>query len=159
MNNQFLDSVVFSLLQHATGKTRFEAALVILWRIRHSNSTALTSAMLKVILEKMDEADEKSCFGWNVNGKCFFSVGTELLRHAVLENAKDLSKSFFIDNLHLLFRISFKVHELGVRNIREDIDEMIDEFRKLIPRITHALQIEKESGQRRDRDGNPSTME
>ena len=115
--------------------------------------------MLKVILEKMDEADEETCFDWTTDGECFFSVGTQLLRHAVLENSKDVSKSFLIDNLHLLFRILFKVHRLGVRNIREDIDEAIDEFRKLIPRITHALQIEKESGQRRDRDGNPSTME
>jgi hypothetical protein len=161
LNHRILDTFVFSLLQHGTGKTSRRASLLILWRIRRPNSPALSSAILKVILEKMDEADDKTCFEWDMNGECFFSVGLQLLRHAVSENSKDLSKRFFDHNLNLINRVFKKGYDLGGRDIREAIDEAIGEFRSFIPRMTHAPQIfmEKESGQRRDRDGNPSAME
>jgi hypothetical protein len=161
LNHRFLDSVVFSLLQHGTGETCVDAADLIRQLIQLKNSPALSSSILKVILEKMDEADEKSCFEEDENGECFFSVGIQLLRHPVLENSKDLSKTFFDDNLDLINRVFKKGYLLGDGQIRNEIDEELAKFRTFISRMTNFPQIviEKESGQRRDRDGNPSTME
>jgi hypothetical protein len=117
--------------------------------------------MIKVILEKMDEEDDKTCFEEDVHWDCFFSIGIQLLRHAVSENFTDLSKSFFGDNLNLINRVFKKGYLLGDGNIQEEIDEALAKFRTFIPRMAHFPQIVigKESGQRRDRDGNPSMME
>jgi hypothetical protein len=161
LNHQFLDTVVFSLLQHGTGKTHFSAAILILHRIQRPNPPALSSSMLKVILEKMDEEDDKTCFTKYLNRECFFSVGIQLLRHAVSKDSRDLSKSFFIDNLNLIHRVFKKGYLLGDSVLRRYMDGTIDEIRNFDPQTKQALQIfiEKESGQRRDRDGNPSVME
>jgi hypothetical protein len=160
-NHQFFDTVIFSLLQHGPGETCVDTANFVRRRIRKKNSPALSSSMLKVILEKIDEEDEETCFEWEINGECFFSVGIQLLRHAVSENSKDLSKSFFVDNLDLINRVFNKGKLLGDENIQEEISGVIEDIRKFDPRTKQAPQIsiERESGQRRDRDGNPSTLE
>ena len=97
----------------------------------------------------------------DLNGECFFSIGIQLLRHAVSENSKDLSKTFFDDNLNLINRVFKKGYNSGDENILEEIDKAIDEIRKFDLQMTRFPQIVigKESGQRRDRDGNHSTME
>jgi hypothetical protein len=161
LNQQFFETVVFSLLQHGTGATCVDTATFVRWRIRKKNPPALSSSMLKVILEKMDEADKETCLETDLNGECFFSVGLQLLRRTVSKDSKDVSKSFFVENLNLINRVFKKGYNSGDENIQENIDEAIGEFRSFIPRMTHAPQIfiEKESGQRRDRDGNPSFME
>jgi hypothetical protein len=162
LNHRCFDDVVLSILQHGTGKTCLRAALLIFERIEYRNPRAcLSSSMLKVILEKMDEGDEETCFAHERYDESFFSWGLRFLRHAVSENSKDLSKTFFVDNLNLINRVLKKGYLLGDVYFREEVFEALDQFRKVIPRMTHAPQIfiEKESGQRRDRDGNPSTME
>jgi hypothetical protein len=161
LNHQFFDTFVFSLLQHGTGKTCVEAAAVILQRIQRPNPPALSSSMLKVLLEKMEEEDEETFFEEDENGECFFALGLQLLRHAVSKDSRDFSKTFFDDNLDLINRVFFKGYVFGDSDLREEINEAIEEIRKFDPEMTHAPQIltTRESGQRRDRDGNPSTME
>jgi hypothetical protein len=161
LNHQFLDTVVFSLLQHGNGATCRVAADLVLQRSQRPNPPALSSSILKVILEKMDEEDEETFFEEDENEECFFSVGIQFLRHAVSKDSRDLSKSFVIDNLNLLNRVFFKGYLFGDSDIQEEISGAIEEIRKFDPRMTHAPQIliKRESGQRRDRDGNPSTKE
>jgi hypothetical protein len=161
MNHQFLETVVFSIFQHATGKACFHAVLLIDKRRRWSNTPMLSSSMLKVILEKMDEEEDETCFEGDENGKCFFSIGIQILRHAVSKDSGDVSKTFFVDNLNLINRVFKKGYVLGDSDLVTLMDRTIDEIRSFDPRTTRTRQlfIEKESGQRRDRDGNPSTME
>jgi hypothetical protein len=158
LNHQFLDSVVFLILQNATGITCLDAVGLILWRIQSRNPPALSSSLIKVILEKMDEEDDETCFfEEDVNGDCLFSIGIQLLRHAISQDSRDLSKTFFDDNLNLINRVFKKGYLLGDGLIRTEIDEALTEFRTFIPRMAHFPQIvlEKESGQRRrDRDEN-----
>jgi hypothetical protein len=182
LNHQFLDTVVLSILQRGTGKqfidatdlffignystgsTCGEVANLIRCRIQYpyENPRAfLSSSMLKVILEKMDEGDEETCLAENFMGDFFFSMGIHLLRQAASKDSRDLSKTFFVDNLNLINRVFKKGYLLGNGKLRLQLDQAMDEIRRFDPRMKHVSQlvIEQESGQRRDRDGNPSTME
>jgi hypothetical protein len=157
LNRRFLDTVVFSLLEHGNGETCVDAADLILW-----NNHFLSSSMLKVILEKMDRCKKDTCFEKDFNGDSFFTLGIELLRRAVSENSKDLSKTFFVENLNLINRVLKKGRASKDAKLRKEIDETIDEIKKFDPEFKDPCQNltnRKESGQRRDRDGNPSTME
>jgi hypothetical protein len=133
LNHPFLDSVAFSLLQNAKGISCLQAAFFILWRIRRSNPPALSSSLVKVILEKMEEEDEESCFSKNADGESFFSLGIQLVRHAVSKDFKDLSKTFFIDNSRLVKRVFEKGRGFGDLGTKKEIDSAIGEIEKFNP--------------------------
>jgi hypothetical protein len=78
----------------------------------------------------MEEEDFESCFEWDMNGDCLFYVGLQILRRAVSENSKDLSKSFFVDHLTLIERVFAKGLVFGDDQIQEEINEAIDKLRK-----------------------------
>jgi hypothetical protein len=132
-NHQFLDSVVFSILQNAKGITCLDAAFLILWRIQKNNPPSLSSSLIKVILEKMDEENEESCFSKNADGDSFFSLGFRFLRYAVWQDSKDFSKTFFIDNSKLVKRVFEKGRVFGDSELEKDIDFTIDEIENFSP--------------------------
>jgi hypothetical protein len=136
LNHQFLDSVVFSLLQNAKGMTCRDATHVIVRRIRRRNPPALSSSLIEVILEKLDEEDDESCFSKKLNGERFFSLGIQLVRNAVSQDSKDLSKTFFIDNSQLVKRVFGKGRGFGDLEIETAIDLTIDEIEECNPQTT-----------------------
>ncbi len=89
--------------------------------------------MIKVILDKLDEEDEESCFSKNADGDSFFSIGIQLLWHAVSKDSKDLSKTFFIDNSQLVKRVFEKGRLFGDSEIEKEIDSTIREIDKFSP--------------------------
>jgi hypothetical protein len=133
LNHQFLDSVVFSLLQNAKGMTCLYAAFLIRDRIQVRNPPALSSSLIKVILEKLDEENEKSFFSKNADGDSFFSLGIQLVRHAVSKDPTDLSKTFFMDNSQLVKRVFEKGRFFGDLGIKKEIDSAIGEIEKFSP--------------------------
>jgi hypothetical protein len=134
LNHQFLDSVAFSLLQNAKGMTCRDAVFLILWRNRSRYPPALSSSLIKVIFEKLDEEDEESCFSKNAGGESFFSLGIQLVRHAVSQDSKDLAKTFFIDNSQLVKRVFKKGRVFGGSTLAKEIDLILGEIGKFSPR-------------------------
>jgi hypothetical protein len=130
LNHQFLDSVVFSLLQNATGTTCLEVALVILWRIQSSNPPPMSSSIIKVILEKIDEEVKETCFETNGYGERLFSLGIEFLRQATSTDSTDLSKSFFVHNANLVKRVFEKGRFFGDETLEKEIDRVVAEIEK-----------------------------
>jgi hypothetical protein len=133
LNHQFLDSVVCSILQNAKGVTCLDATFLILWQIQQEHPPALSSSLIKVILEKLDEEDEENCFSKNANGNSFFSIGIQFLLHAVSKDFKDLSKTFFIDNSQLVKRVFEKGRVFGDSEIEWEIDLIIREIEEFSP--------------------------
>jgi hypothetical protein len=133
LNHQFLDSVIFSLLQNAKGMTCLHAASLIRWRIEWRNPPSFSSSLIKVILEKLDEEDEESCFLKFLNGEILFWIGIRLFWHAVSEDSKDLSKTFFIDNSQLVKRVFEKGRGFGDSEIEKEIDSTIREIEEFSP--------------------------
>jgi hypothetical protein len=134
LNHKFLDSVVFSILQKAKAITCRDTAFLIRGRIRRSNPPALSSSLIKVILKKLDEENEESCFSKNAGEDSFFSLGIQLVRHAVSKDFKDLSKTFFIDNAQLVKRVFEKGRGFGDLGIKKEIDLTIGEIEKFSPK-------------------------
>jgi hypothetical protein len=133
VNHQFLDSVIFSLLQNATGTTCLEVALVILWRNRSGNPPALSSSIIKVILEKIDEEVKETCFETNGYGERLFSLGIEFLEQAISGDSTDLSKSFFVDNANLVKRFFEKGRLFAGETLEKEIDRVVAEIEKFSP--------------------------
>ncbi len=97
------------------------------------NPPSLSSSLIKVIFEKLDEEDEKSCFSKNVDGDSFFSLGMQLVRHAVSKDSNDLSKTFFIDNSQLVKTVFKKGRSFGDLGTKKEIDLILGEIEKFSP--------------------------